>query len=43
VATAEIMYAMLDLNQAAAQLDENQVKALFEWSDRVWRDLRGDR
>ena len=40
VATAEIMYAMLDVNTAASHLDEDQKNALFDWSDRVWRDLR---
>ena len=41
-ATADIMYAMLDLSKAAGQLDETQAKALYAWSDRVWRDLRGE-
>lgn len=41
-ATADIMYAMLDLNQAAGQLDAEQTRALYEWSDRVWRELKGD-
>jgi 3-hydroxyacyl-[acyl-carrier-protein] dehydratase len=41
VATAEIMYALLDLHDALGRLDEGQAEALFEWSDRVWRDLRG--
>ena len=41
VASAEIMYAMLDVEQMSGQLDETQTKALFEWSDRVWRDLGG--
>jgi 3-hydroxyacyl-[acyl-carrier-protein] dehydratase len=40
VAAADIMYAMLDLNMAASHIDEGQKKALFDWSDRVWRDLR---
>ena len=40
-ATAEIMYAMLDLSNAAGQLDETQTKALYDWSDRVWRELKG--
>ena len=42
VAVAEIMYAMMDVNKAASQLEESQRTALFEWSDRVWRDLRGE-
>jgi hypothetical protein len=42
VAVAEIMYAMLDVDKAATQLDEGQKTALFAWSDRVWRDLRGE-
>lgn len=41
-ASAHIMYAMLDLNKAAGQLDAVQTKALYDWSDRVWRDLRGE-
>ena len=43
VAAADLMYAMLDLNMAAAHIDEGQKKALFDWSDRVWRDLRSAR
>jgi 3-hydroxyacyl-[acyl-carrier-protein] dehydratase len=38
-AAAEIMYAMLDLNQAAGQMDPSQKAALFEWFDQVWREL----
>jgi 3-hydroxyacyl-[acyl-carrier-protein] dehydratase len=41
VATADIMYAMLDLNQAAGQLNDTETKALFEWSDRIWLELMG--
>ena len=40
-AVAEIMYAMLDLNEAASHLQPEQVQSLFDWSDRVWRELRG--
>jgi 3-hydroxyacyl-[acyl-carrier-protein] dehydratase len=39
-AAADIMYAMLDLSQAASKLDETQTKALYDWSDRVWRELQ---
>jgi 3-hydroxyacyl-[acyl-carrier-protein] dehydratase len=41
-ATAEIMYAMLDVEQAAGRLDPGQRAALFEWSDRLWRELKGE-
>ena len=41
-ATADIMYAMLDVSQAAGQLDATQTAALYEWSDRVWRELKGE-
>lgn len=41
-ATAEIMYAMLDLDKAAGQLDASQTQALYDWSDRVWKELRGN-
>ena len=41
-ATAEIMYAMLDLDKAAGQLDDTQTNALYDWSDRVWKELRGN-
>jgi len=42
VANADIMYAMLDLNQTADHLDEQQQKALYDWSDGVWKQLRGN-
>lgn len=42
-ATADIMYAMLDVDRAGGALDETQTAALQEWSDRVWRELRGER
>lgn len=41
-ATADIMYAMLDVSQLGGQLDASQTAALYEWSDRVWRELKGD-
>jgi 3-hydroxyacyl-[acyl-carrier-protein] dehydratase len=41
-ASAEIMYAMLDVGQAAGRLDPAQTTALFEWSDRLWRELKGE-
>ena len=41
-ATADIMYAMLDVGQAGKTLDQAQTEALHEWSDRVWRELKGE-
>jgi 3-hydroxyacyl-[acyl-carrier-protein] dehydratase len=41
VATADIMYAMLDVSQVGGQLDAGQAAALYEWSDRIWRELKG--
>jgi 3-hydroxyacyl-[acyl-carrier-protein] dehydratase len=41
-ATAEIMYAMLDLTRAAGQMNAEQAAALYEWSDRLWRELKGE-
>ena len=38
-ATAEIMYAMLDVSRDATSLDEAQAAALYGWSDRVWQEL----
>lgn len=38
-ATAEIMYAMLDVARGAATLDQTQASALHGWSDRLWREL----
>lgn len=38
-ATAEIMYATLDVARGPAALDEAQAAALSGWSDRVWREL----
>ena len=39
-AVAGIMYALLDVAQAGDRMDPAAAAALFEWSDRVWRDLR---
>ncbi len=41
VASADIMYAMLDVDRAGGEMDAGQTQALFDWSDRVWRELRG--
>jgi 3-hydroxyacyl-[acyl-carrier-protein] dehydratase len=42
-ATAEIMYAMLDVGRGGRVLDEAQASALYDWSDRIWRQLREGR
>jgi 3-hydroxyacyl-[acyl-carrier-protein] dehydratase len=42
-ATAEIMYAMLDVSRGGRVLDEAQASALYDWSDRIWRQLREER
>ena len=42
-ATAEIMYAMLDVSRSGRVLDEAQTSALYGWSDRIWRQLKEDR
>ena len=42
-ATAEIMYAMLDVGRGGRVLDEAQASALYDWSDRIWRQLREER
>jgi 3-hydroxyacyl-[acyl-carrier-protein] dehydratase len=42
-ATAEIMYAMLDVGRGSRVLDEAQTTALHDWSDRIWRQLREER
>ncbi len=42
-ATADILYAMLDVGRAGKTLDETEAAALYEWSDRIWRELRGER
>jgi 3-hydroxyacyl-[acyl-carrier-protein] dehydratase len=39
VAAAGIMYAMLDVSQAAAALDAPDAASLQAWSDRVWAQL----
>ena len=41
-ATAEIMYAMLDLTQTAGRMSPEQAAALYAWSDRLWRELKGE-
>jgi 3-hydroxyacyl-[acyl-carrier-protein] dehydratase len=41
-ATAAIMYAMIDVGTAGTQLDAAQVEALTAWSDRIWRELKGE-
>ena len=40
-ATAAIMYAMLDVSQAGSMLTDEQAAALHDWSDRIWRELKG--
>jgi 3-hydroxyacyl-[acyl-carrier-protein] dehydratase len=40
VATAGIMYALLDVGGPGDRLDPAQGAALFDWSDRVWREIR---
>ena len=42
-ATAGILYAILDVNSGGGLLDESQTAALSEWSDRIWRELKGTR
>lgn len=39
VATATVMYAMLDTTAATAQLTRDQVAALERWSTRRWTEL----
>jgi 3-hydroxyacyl-[acyl-carrier-protein] dehydratase len=41
-ASAEIMYAMIDVDRTGATLDEAQATALHQWSDRIWRELTGE-
>jgi 3-hydroxyacyl-[acyl-carrier-protein] dehydratase len=41
--TATIMYAMINVEDAGGELDPAQTAQLHAWSDRVWRELRGDR
>jgi 3-hydroxyacyl-[acyl-carrier-protein] dehydratase len=41
-ATADIMYAMIDVDRPGGPLNEAQTNALHEWSDRVWRELTGE-
>jgi 3-hydroxymyristoyl/3-hydroxydecanoyl-(acyl carrier protein) dehydratase len=40
VAVAGIMYALLDVGRTGERLDPAQAAALFDWSDRVWRQIR---
>jgi 3-hydroxymyristoyl/3-hydroxydecanoyl-(acyl carrier protein) dehydratase len=42
VCQAKIKYVMIDVDVASQQLGPAQTAALHEWSDRVWRQLRGD-
>lgn len=42
VATATILYAMLDVSQSSELVDRQQTVALYEWSDRIWRELKGE-
>jgi 3-hydroxyacyl-[acyl-carrier-protein] dehydratase len=42
VCTAGIMYAMIDVQHAGEHLDPSQTASLHAWSDRVWRQLRGE-
>jgi 3-hydroxyacyl-[acyl-carrier-protein] dehydratase len=39
-AAADIMYAMLDVDSGAGALDPAQTAQLFDWSDRIWRELK---
>lgn len=41
VCTAKIKYVMMDVHEASQQIGPAQTAALHEWSDRVWRQLRG--
>ena len=40
-ASAEIMYALLDIARAGDLLDDAGVEALHSWSDRIWSELLG--
>jgi 3-hydroxyacyl-[acyl-carrier-protein] dehydratase len=40
VAVANVMYAMLDVAAASAQLTHDQAAALENWSKRLWSELR---
>jgi 3-hydroxyacyl-[acyl-carrier-protein] dehydratase len=39
VATAELMYALVDVTRAGEHLSADQAAALHAWSDRMWREL----
>lgn len=41
VCNAKIKYVMVDVHEASQQIGPAQTAALHEWSDRVWRQLRG--
>ena len=41
-ATAEIMYAMIDVGRGGRVLDDTQTAALEAWSNKIWRELRGE-
>lgn len=41
VCNAKIKYVMIDVHEASQQIGPAQTAALHEWSDRVWRQLRG--
>jgi 3-hydroxyacyl-[acyl-carrier-protein] dehydratase len=41
-ASASIMYAVLDVSQTGELLGTAEMAALYEWSDRIWRELKGD-
>src|SRR5262249_17746308 len=41
VASAEILYALLDVAQAGERIDGAGIAALHSWSDRIWRRLLG--
>lgn len=42
-ATADIMYAMLDVDRRSPEtFSDAQATAIFQWSDRIWQALRGE-
>lgn len=41
VCTAKIKYVIIDVEEASQQLGLTEMAALHEWSDRVWRQLKG--
>ncbi len=42
VCNAKIKYVMIDVQDAGRQLGPDETAALHAWSDRVWRQLRGE-